>query len=253
MFLQTLAQETEQPLPKERWSQAAVGHRSNGEKVKGNWHTYPEMAAAGLWTTPEDLARFAIEIQRSLAGKSNRVLSQKMARQMLTAQVGGWGLGFGLPGKGPSARFSHGGANEGYRCQLVAYKSTGQGAVVMTNSDRGSSLADEVLRGIAREYGWVDYLPREKVLAQVDPKVYGSYAGHYELAPNFILTITSEDGRLMGQATGQPKLELFPESDTQFFPTAAAVEITFVKDEKGQVTHLILRQGGQDITAKKIK
>ncbi|MCA1603582.1 MAG: serine hydrolase, partial [Acidobacteria bacterium] len=243
----------EQPLPKERWSQAAVGHRSNGEKVKGNWHTYPEMAAAGLWTTPEDLARFAIEIQRSLAGKSNRVLSQKMARHMLTAQVGGWGLGFGLPGKGPSARFSHGGANEGYRCQLVAYKSTGQGAVVMTNSDRGSSLADEVLRGIAREYGWVDYLPKEKVLAQVDPKVYGSYAGHYELAPNFILTITSEDGRLMGQATGQPKLELFPESDTQFFPTAAAVEITFVKDEKGQVTHLILRQGGQDITAKKIK
>ena len=243
----------EQPLTKERWSQAAIGHRSNGEKVNGNWHTYPEMAAAGLWTTPEDLARFAIEIQRSLAGKSNRVLSQKMARQMLTAQVGGWGLGFGLPGKGPSARFNHGGANEGYRCLLVAYKSTGQGAVVMTNSDRGSSLADEVLRSIATEYGWVDYLAKEKVLAHVDPKIYSSYAGQYEIAPNFILTITAEDGRLMGQATGQPKLELLPESETQFFPTATAVEITFVKDEKGQVTHLILRQGGQDITAKKVK
>jgi CubicO group peptidase (beta-lactamase class C family) len=109
----------EQPLPKERWSQAAIGHRSDGEKVKGNWHTYPEMAAAGLWTTPRDLARFAIEIQRSLAGKSNRILSQKTARQMLNPQVGGWGLGFGLPGKGPSARFSHGVANEGYRCLLV--------------------------------------------------------------------------------------------------------------------------------------
>ena len=243
----------EQPLPKGRWSQAAIGHKSNGEKVKGNWHTYPEMAAAGLWTTPGDLARFAIEIQRSLAGKSNRVLSQKMARQMLTPQVGDSGLGFGLPGKEPSARFSHGGANEGYRCLLVAYKSTGQGAVVMTNSDSGSSLADEVLRSIAREYGWVDYLSKEKVLAQVDPKIYGSYAGQYELAPNRILTITAEEGKLMAQPTGQPKLELFPESETQFFPLSPAVEITFVKDDKGQVIHLILRQLGQDITAKKIK
>ena len=243
----------EQPLPKERWPQAAVGHRSNGEKVKGNWHSYPEMAAAGLWTTPTDLARFAIEIQRSLDGKSNRVLSREMTRQMLTPQVGGWGLGFSLAGEGASARFSHGGANEGYRCVLVAYKNTGQGAVVMTNAERGSSLADEVLRSIAREYGWVDYLPKEKVLAQVDPKVYGSYAGQYELAPNFTLTITAEEGKLMAQAAGQPKLELFPESETQFFPTTTAVEITFVRDEQGQVIHLLLRQGGQVITAKKIK
>lgn len=243
----------EQPLPKERWSQAAVGHRPDGKKVNGNWHTYPEMAAAGLWTTPTDLARFAIEIQRSLAGKSNKVLTQEMTRQMLTPQVGGWGLGIGLVGEGASARFNHGGANEGYRCLLVAFRNTGQGAVVMTNSDSGSSLGEEVLRSIAKEYGWVDYLPKEKVLAHVDPKIYGSYTGQYELAPNFFLMITSEEGRLMGQASGQSKLELFPESEIQFFLVAVAVQITFVKDEKGQVTHLILRQGGQDITAKKIK
>lgn len=243
----------EQPLPKERWPQAAVGHRADGEKVKGNWHTYPELAAAGLWTTPTDLSRFAIEIQRSLAGKSNKVLSQDMVRQMLTPQVGGFGLGLGLAGEGTSARFSHGGANEGYRCVLVAYQNTGQGAVVMTNSDRGSSVAEEVLRSIAKEYGWFDYLPKEKILAHVDPKIYGSYAGRYELALNIILTITVEDGRLMGQASGQPKLELFPESETRFFATAVSVEMTFVKDVSGQVTHLILRQGGQDTTAKKIE
>lgn len=243
----------EQPLPKERWPQAAVGHRSDGEKVKGNWHTYPEMAAAGLWTTPADLARFAIEIQKSLAGKSNRVLSQEMTRQMLTPQVGGFGLGLALAGEGTSARFSHGGANEGYRCSLVAYRSTGQGAVVMANSDAGGSLAEEILRSIAKEYGWVDYLAKEKVLANVDPKIYGSYTGQYELAPNFILTVTAEDGRLMGQASGQTKLELLPESETRFFTVAVAVEVTFVKDAAGNVTHLILRQGGQDTRAKKIK
>ncbi len=242
-----------QPLPKERWSQAAVGHRSDGEKLKGNWHTYPEMAAAGLWTTPADLARFAIEIQRSLAGKSNRLLSQEMTKQMLSPQVGGSGLGFGLTGDGASARFSHGGANEGYRCSLVAFRNSGQGAVVMTNSDRGGAVAEEVLRSIAKEYGWVDYLPREKVLAHVDPKIYGSYAGQYELFPDFILTITAEEGKLMGQATGQPKLELFPESELRFFATSVPVELTFVRDASGQVTHLILRQGGQDRTAKKIK
>ena len=241
-----------QPLPKERWSQAARGHRSDGEKLKGNWHTYPEMAAAGLWTTPTDLARFAIEIQKSLGGRSNRVLSPDMTKQLLTPQVGGWGLGFGLAGDGASARFSHGGANEGYRCSLVAFRN-GQGGVVMTNSDRGGAVAEEVLRSIAREYGWVDYLPKEKVLAQVDPKSYGSYSGQYELAPNFILTITAEDGRLMGQATGQSKLELFPETELRFFATSVPVELTFVRDASGQVTHLILRQGGQDRTAKKIK
>jgi len=242
-----------QPLPKHLRSNVAVGHKSNGEKVKGNWHIYPEMAAAGLWTTPIDLARFAIEIQRSAAGKSNRVLSRNMTKQMLTPQVGGFGLGFGLAGKGSATRFSHGGANEGYRCILVAFKNTGQGAVIMTNSDRGSALTEEVLRSIATEYGWPDYLPTEKVLAQVDPKIYASYAGQYELAPNFFLTITAEEGRLMGQATGQSKLELFPESETKFFTTTVAVEITIVRDEKGQVTHLVLRLGGQDITAKKIR
>ncbi|MBA3570739.1 MAG: DUF3471 domain-containing protein, partial [Pyrinomonadaceae bacterium] len=78
-------------------------------------------------------------------------------------------------------------------------------------------------------------------------------AGQYELFPGFILTITAEEGKLMGQATGQPKLELFPESELRFFATSVPVELTFVRDASGQVTHLILRQGGQDRTAKKIK
>jgi len=243
----------EQPLPGGRWRRAAVGHRPDGEEVKGNWHTYPEMAAAGLWTTPSDLARFAVEVQKSLAGKSRKVLSQEMTKQMLTPQIGGWGLGFALAGEGASARFSHGGSNEGYRCLLVAYKNTGQGAVVMTNSDKGAGLAEEVLRSIAKEYGWTDYLHREKVLATIDPKVYGAYVGQYELAPNFILTVTAEEGKLTAQAKGLSKLELFPESETQFFLLAVAAEIAFIKDDKGQVTHLILRQDGQEIKARKIK
>ena len=158
----------QQPLPKEFWNSAAAGHRSDGEKVKGNWHAYPEMAAAGLWTTPSDVARWAIEIQKSNAGKSNKVLSLKMVDEMLTPQAGGWGLGPQLRGNDKSKRFSHNGSTKGYKCLMIAYSSTGQGAVVMTNSDNGSALAGEITRSIAKEYGWRDYLLKEKVIAPVD-------------------------------------------------------------------------------------
>ena len=243
----------QQPLPKEFWDSAAVGHRPNGEKVKGNWNTYPEMAAAGLWTTPSDLARFAIEIQKSKTGKSNKVLSVKMINEMLAPQVGGWGLGPELQGKNESKRFAHGGANEGYRCVMVAYSDGGQGAVVMTNSDSGGALAAEIMRSVAKEYGWLDYLPKEKVIASVDPKIYDGYVGQYQLAPNFIITVTGENGKLTAQATGQPKNELFAESETDFFMKAVDAQIKFVKDAAGKVTGLVLRQGRRETPAQKIK
>ncbi len=243
----------QQPLPKEFWNSAAVGHRPNGEKLKGNWNTYPEMAAAGLWTTPSDLARFAIEIQKSKAGKSNKVLSVKMVNEMLAPQVGGWGLGPELQGKNESARFAHGGANEGYRCLMVAYTDAGQGAVVMTNSDSGGALAAEIMRSVAKEYGWLDYLSKEKVIASIDPKIFEDYVGQYQLAPNFIITVTNENGKLMGQATGQPKNEWFAESETEFFLKTVDAQIKFVKDAEGKVTGLVLRQGRRETPAQKIK
>lgn len=242
-----------QPLPTELWDSAAVGHGANGEKVKGNWNTYPEMAAAGLWTTPSDLARFAIDIQKSKAGKSDGILSAKMVSEMLTPQVEGWGLGFELQGKNESARFAHSGANIGYRCLLVAYSATGQGAVVMTNSDRGAALSAEIMRSIAREYGWVDYLPKEKVIAPVDPKIFDDYIGQYKSDTDYIITITNENGKLMAHPFAGAKAELFAESETDFFLKLAAVQIKFVKDSQGKVTGLVLRQGGREILAQKVK
>src|SRR5580704_1784569 len=117
----------EQPLPKNRAQEAATPYRSNGDPVKDGWHTYPEMAPAGLWTTPSDLARMAIEVQSEYTGKSSKILSQGMARQMLTRQMGTWGLGFGLESPGGKHTFGHGGANEGFRCNLETYTNSGQG------------------------------------------------------------------------------------------------------------------------------
>ena len=103
----------EQPLSPARAGNAATGTRADGTSIDGRWHVYPEMAAAGLWTTPSDLARLAIEVSLASAGRSSRVLSPAMARLMLTEQMPRVGLGFGL---GPApGQFRHNGANEGFR------------------------------------------------------------------------------------------------------------------------------------------
>jgi serine-type D-Ala-D-Ala carboxypeptidase/endopeptidase len=90
-------------------------------------------------------------------------------------------------------------------------------------------------------------------VAKVDPKIYDAYAGRYELEPKVIATIAREGDRLMIQVTGQPRFEMFPESDTVFFLKAVDATITFVKDDKGQVGHLVIHQGGLDIKAKRLE
>lgn len=146
-------------LPSAWESITTNAYLADGSLVPGKWHLYPETAAAALWTTPSDLARFAIEIQNSAAGKSNKVLSQKMANEMLAPGIEAFGLGLFLGEKTDTrANFYHSGGNEGFRTMMFAYNSTGQGAVVMSNSDNGAALNEEVLRSIAREYGWTNYL-----------------------------------------------------------------------------------------------
>jgi CubicO group peptidase (beta-lactamase class C family) len=145
----------EQPLPAARAARTAVGTYASGKPVHGKWHVYPEMAAAGLWTTPTDLAKFAIEIALSRQGKSNRLLTQKTVEEMLTAQPGteGTGIGFAVP-KARPGQFGHNGADEGFQALLVMNWETGQGVALMANSDNGIAVAEEVLRSVAKEYAW---------------------------------------------------------------------------------------------------
>jgi tetratricopeptide (TPR) repeat protein len=134
---------------------AATGTRQDGTRVSGGWYVHPEMAAAGLWTTASDLARIALEVARSNAGTSSRVLSQAMTKEMLTEQMPGIGLGYGLgPGKG---QFRHNGANQGFQASLIAFADTGSGAVMMTNSDSGSMIFDAIASSVAREYHWTSF------------------------------------------------------------------------------------------------
>ena len=246
----------EQPLPARLAAQAATAHRA-GQPIKGRFHAYPEMAAAGLWTTASDLALLAVELQKSLAGKSNKIISKEMTAQMLSRQFGEWGLGPGVEVKNGVVKFSHGGVDEGFEAFWVAY-GDGRGAAVMTNGDRGSALAMEVIRAIASEYGWDDFKPVERELAKVDPKIYDAYAGVYEIKVNPQLTVTLsfsvEEGKLLAQQGGVgPKREWLPSSETDFFSLASGNTLSFVRDAQGAVTEVVIHQGGEDFRGKKIK
>jgi CubicO group peptidase (beta-lactamase class C family) len=161
----------QQPLPAELESSAAMPHDLNGDPIPGGGHTYPEMAAAGLWSTPSDLARFIIEIQSSLQGKSNHVLSPEMTRQMLGPGLGNWGLGFRIGGSCSAPQFSHHGCNHGFESILFAYEREGMGAVVMTNAHHGSVLAAEIIQSIATEYNWPDYHPDFPSPLSINPRM----------------------------------------------------------------------------------
>lgn len=166
----------EQPLPPTWAAHAASGTYANGSAVPGKWHIYPEMAAGGLWTTPIDLARFAIDVALSRQGKSNRVLSEAIAREMLKPQVDRvgeialgnnqhvdrMGLGFFLGDATRPDLFGHIGDDEGFQAMLLMFADTGQGAVIMANSDNGILLGDYLLAKIAQEYGWKRYVPSDR-------------------------------------------------------------------------------------------
>ncbi len=145
----------EQPLPAQREKQAARAHDGGGKRMNAPWHVYPEMAAAGLWTTPADLAKFLIEVQLTLLGKSSHVLTQKTMQEMVTpVGVGPYAIGFTIEKIGEGWYFGHGGSNWGFRSDMIAHRLKGYGVVIMTNGDNGGALAQVVRERVARAYGW---------------------------------------------------------------------------------------------------
>jgi CubicO group peptidase (beta-lactamase class C family) len=236
----------EQPLPVKLRAAAATPYNADGTAVAGGPHTYPEMAAAGLWTTPTDLARYAIEIQRSLCGDANHVLSVEMTKQMLVAGQGDYGLGPKVGGSPENPFFILGGINAGFENSLVAYERTGDGAVVMTNAQRGQVLADAIIRSIAAVYGWPNFHAVVRASVAVDPAVLATYVGVYELTPTLSIAITLENGQLMEQATDERKFPIFPESPSKFFLKVVDGQLEFFTEQNGQVSHLVWHQYGHD-------
>lgn len=145
----------EQPLSPERDRNAARAHDQQGQAMDAKWHVYPELEAAGLWTTPTDLARLAVAVQRALDGRPGALLPRDLARELITPiGVGSFAVGFQVSKTGEGWYFSHGGSNWGFRATLTAHVRKGYGAAVMTNAAGGGRLADAIIQRIAAAYGW---------------------------------------------------------------------------------------------------
>jgi len=247
----------EQPLPQALAGRSASGHRANGSVIPGRWHTYPEMAAAGLWTTPTDLALFAREIMLAKEGKSDRLLSQVMVELMLSPVKEGVGLGLFVKGSGQDLQFSHSGGNEGFRCHMMVYPERGQGAVVMTNGDLGGELLMEILHSLAAEYGWPDFLPLEKETVDVAAAELEALAGTYQFTPADKVKVTVGNGCLFAEPVfvppdGKARCVFYPESALSFFSTETDVTLTFSKDAAGKVTGMTLGRGENKRKARKL-
>lgn len=144
----------EQPLPIELHFNASAAHNSRGKVVRGLWHNYPEIAAAGLWSTPTDLALYCMAIQHILLGKSKGILSKETLEIMLTKHKNDWGLGLFIENEGKALRFAHGGTNEGFNSNLFSFAYQGKAIIILTNGDNGGELISEIHRSIFNFYKW---------------------------------------------------------------------------------------------------
>lgn len=231
-----------QPLTGPLAANASSAHDAD-KVVNGKQHSYPELAAAGLWTTPTDLARFAIEIQQAAAGKSSRVLSQKMAQEMLTSQGDEWGLGIMLRGKASLKRFMHSGSNQGFNCLMLAFTETGAGIVIMTNANSGNAIIAEVVRAVANEYGWITNAAPRRTVVELPVESLAKYVGFYQGGSGGTVRVRLDGNEFMAHSSGQWS-KLLAGSDTTFFAVNDGTQFDFSKKPNGDIGSVTVGEDG---------
>lgn len=213
----------------------ATGYTTEGIEIEGKYHIYPEQAAAGLWTTPTDLSKYIIELQLSYKGKSNKVLSQKMVHTMFTPYLPKHeaALGVFISKEGSEYYFIHGGSNEGFRCQYLGSIESGNGVIVMLNSDNGG-IMDEIINSVANVYNWKDYYkPVEKTVVNVPETILETYIGDYQ-SEETGFSIVKEDGSLWMKFPWA-KQKMYFTSNDEFFRYENKNTPKFTKDMEGKV------------------
>jgi len=244
-----------QPLTEELASRAASGYEPDGTMVPGRWRIYPELAAAGMWTTPSDLARLVLAMQYAHAGGSRRdeltmTLPQELLAEVFSEQAPGRGLGFEIGGQGEWQIFRLEGHGNNYLSELFAYVSQGKGAIVMTNSSRGEILKAHVLRSVAVEYGWPDLLPEEVDRITPTSESLQEIEGRYSLRTSTEWIVRLDGNRLLletASAGGETAVELVPIAEDLFVQTAFGTRYRVERGADGSVTGLTFILNGRDL------
>jgi CubicO group peptidase (beta-lactamase class C family) len=242
----------EQPPPAEVAARAAAAHPWNGVRIAGDWHVYPEMAAAGLWTTAGDLARLAVALMRALRGEPSMLPLEpetvaSMLRPQLPDQKAGQdfvGLGWFCHGKDDDFWFGHQGGNAGFLAEMKLFPARGKGAVAMINSIQGWPLPREILKAIGREYDW----PADtKPLVSVAIPEGAAYAGTYRNDDGFAFVVASAADGLLLQFREGASVPISPISDTEFRAKTVNIDIRFERSPDGVVSAMTVVQGGKAI------
>lgn len=242
----------EQPPPAEVAARAASAHPWNGVRIARDWHVYPEMAAAGLWTTAGDLARLAVALMRTLRGEPSPLPLKpetvaSMLRPQLPDQKAGQdfvGLGWFCYGKDDDFWFGHQGGNAGFLAELKIYPARGKGAAVMINSNQGWPLPREILNAIAREYGWPAVAKPSVSVAMPEG---AAYTGTYRNDDGFAFVVTASTDGLALQFGDEPSIRLSATSDTEFQAKAVNLSVRFERSPDGAIAAMAVVQGGKAI------
>ncbi|MFT6416561.1 MAG: CubicO group peptidase (beta-lactamase class C family) [Gammaproteobacteria bacterium] len=229
-----------QPLPESKHAIASAAYTSDGEIVDGYWNNYPEQAAAGLWTTPIDLATYYIAIQEIMAGKRTGPLAKATVEQMLTQHKNSWGLGPTLKMMDGVLLFGHGGKNEGFSNNMMGFVNKGDAVVVMTNGDNGTKIIQEILAAVSAQYDWNIVNPR--TINTLTPStdlleaIIGNFKSKRQLLPkgDYIVEMKIEDGQLNVYDKTNEELTIFLQIDTLTFMDISSGDILEFKREADQ-------------------
>ena len=215
-----------QDLSSAQLSHSATGYYAGGKPLPGRFRVGPDLSVAGLWTTPTDIARYIINLQRSNAGQAERPLSPRMTREMLTPGLGSRGLGPAVSGGGQTVRFGHDGFNEGFESSFIAYRHLGKGAVIMANSGFAFMLIKEVLGSISRVYDWPEYGATtqqppsasigQQLVVPIPPPVLKAAPGQYAL-DDIHITLFRRGQRLFVEWPTNGTAEVFATPDGRLF------------------------------------
>lgn len=225
----------EQPLPAALAHNAASGYVPDGSMTVGKWHVYPEISPDGLWTTATDLARFVIDVQRTLATDSGRVLKRATALQMVEPFVEPHGgVGFSLIDKRGERYFEHGGWNEGFCGDIIGHAASGKGVVILINANQPAFMY-EVVRSVMRAYDWPGIVPSHRQVP-MDPAAMQALTGRYKGGSDNLVSVVVRDGKLFREPPREPGTELVHIGEGVFVSRMDERRRRFVPDSTGSMT-----------------
>lgn len=239
-------------LSPEMKARLATGHNASMDPVS-NWDL-PTLAGAGaLRSTANDMLAFLA----ANLGYTKSPLAPAMAAMLTLRRPTGVGdleiaLGWHVFKSNGKEIVWHNGGTGGYRSFFGFDPKTQVGVVVLSNAETTAGV-DDIGRHLLDPQVPLLPAPKQHKETAVDPKLFDGYAGRYELAPTFILTVTREGDHLFVQATGQPKFEVFAEGPKDYFLKVVDAQITFETDAQGRAVALVLHQNGMDQRAKRIE